>query len=124
MTGPVMLSEQRSAEAASWGGPRPFPKPMVATDWREIKRHSLRGFFTLKLASGIVLRGCSLHEQRGKRWIALPGAPQIDDNIRRRTDQAGKKLYVPVVEIPDREQRDRFQRLALAAVDRLHEGDR
>jgi hypothetical protein len=111
--------------AASEQDPRPY-KPrsaqpaIVATDWRSVERNTLKGFFTLLLPSGLVLRDCSLHESGVKRWIGLPGRPQIDQHGRHRIDPAtGKQLYLLIVEIPDRHQRERFQRAALAAVDRL-----
>jgi hypothetical protein len=49
----------------------------------------------------------------------LPGKPLLDQDGRHRVDSAGKKHYVPVVEIPNRAIRERFQAAALAAVDRL-----
>lgn len=92
---------------------------ITASEWRPLERNTLKGFLTLVLPSGLTLRECSLHEKDGRRWIALPGRPQIDGEGRHRTDPAGKRLYLPIVEIPDRGQRERFQRAALAAVDRL-----
>lgn len=69
--------------------------------------------------SGLVINDCTLHEKDDRRWIGLPGKPQIEDG-RQRTDPAtGKGLYTPVIEIPDRDARSKFQELALAAVDRL-----
>jgi hypothetical protein len=86
----------------------------------------LRGFVDLTLSPPrITLKECSVHEQNGRRWIGLPGRPQIDLDGRHRVDSVtGKKLYMPTVEIPDRDARERFQEAALAAVDRLlgHEG--
>jgi hypothetical protein len=81
--------------------------------------NTLRGFVVLQLApSGIVLHGCSYHEQGDRRWIGLK--PQIDAEGSVRSDpETGKTLYVPVVEIVGREARERFQTAALAAVDRL-----
>jgi hypothetical protein len=102
-----------------------LPAAITATDWHEMVRGTLQGFLTLRLRSGMVLRKCSHHRQGDKRWIGLPGKPQLDQKGRHRIDPGtGKKLYLPVVEIPSREQRDLFQRLALAAVDRFLEGDR
>lgn len=84
-------------------------------------RNTLRGFVDLALSpSGLVLRECSLHEKDGKRWIGLPSKPQIDSEGRHRKDATtGRPLYSPVVEIAGKEERERFQRAALAAVDKL-----
>jgi hypothetical protein len=112
-------ADLRRGEAASFGPP---PSPSItASDWRPMVRNTLRGFVTLTLRpSGLVLRECAAHEQGERRWIGLPGKPQLDQDGRHRIDPAtGKKLYTPVVEILGKEERDRFQRLALAAVHRL-----
>jgi hypothetical protein len=92
-----------------------------ASDWRPMQRNTLLGFLTLTLTpSGIVLRECSLHVKGEKRWIGLPSKPQMDAEGRHRTDpDTGKKLYNPIVEIAGKEQRERFQKAALAAADRL-----
>jgi hypothetical protein len=92
-----------------------------ASHWRPLVRNSLQGFLTLRLEpSGIVLRECSLHVNGEKRWIGLPSKPQIDAEGRHRQDPAsGKKLYVPIVEITGTAERERFQKVALEAIDRL-----
>jgi hypothetical protein len=110
-----MPEHRTAAEAVGCGG-----KPqrlIVASDWRSVERNTLRGFFSLKLPSGLVLRECSLHEQGEKRWVGLPGKPQLDEDGRQRIGADGKKLYTPIVEL-SRERREAFQVAALAAVDR------
>ena len=92
---------------------------MTATDWKPLQRNSLQGFFTLHMASGLVLHECSFHQKDGKSWVGLPGKPQVTSEGKHRTDQNGKRLYTPVVEIPDKEARARFQTAALAAVSTL-----
>ena len=94
---------------------------ITASEWRPLERNTLKGFLTLALPSGLTLRECSLHEKDGLRWVGLPGRPQIDAMGRHRSDPAGKRFYLPIVEIPDRGQRERFQRAALAAVGWLPE---
>jgi hypothetical protein len=94
-------------------------QPITASDWVPRQSNTLRGFCNLRLPSGLVLRDCSVHQQGDRRWVGLPGKPQIDSEGRHRTDAAGKRLYVPTVEIPDPARRERFQAAALAAVDRL-----
>jgi hypothetical protein len=80
----------------------------------------LQGFCTLTIEpAGIVLHECALHEKSGKRWVGLPGKPQIDRDGQPRKDPAtGKALYTPIVEI-GKATRDRFQAAALEAIDRL-----
>jgi hypothetical protein len=92
-----------------------------ASNWRPLDRHSLQGFVTLTLEpSGIVLHDCTLHGKGDREWIGLPGKPQVDRDGQPRKDPAtGKALYIPVVSIPDKAARERFQTAALAAVRQL-----
>ena len=92
---------------------------VIASDFRVVEKNTLRGFFTLALPSGLVVHDCSVHEKGGKRWVGLPARPQLDGEGQARRDPAGKILYTPVVELAGREQRERFQAAALAAVDEL-----
>jgi hypothetical protein len=91
----------------------------TASGWRPMVSGSMQGFVTLRLPSGLQINDCTLHQKGDRRWIGLPGKPQIDSDGKVRTGDGGKKLYTPVNEIPDRAARDKFNELALAAVDRL-----
>jgi hypothetical protein len=94
----------------------------TARDWRPVERNTLRGFVTLVLPSSMGLRECSYHVQGSRRWVGLPGRPQLEPDGSHRVDPTtGKKAYVPVVEIYEKVARERFQRAALAAIDRLFE---
>jgi hypothetical protein len=93
-----------------------------ASDWRPQKQNTLRGFVTLQLApSGIVLYECMLHEMPdGRRWIGLPSRPQLDQEKRQRKDPVtGKLLWTPIVKIAGKDEKARFEKAALAAIDRL-----
>jgi len=94
---------------------------IAASNWRPRESNTLQGFCTLTLKpSGIVINECSLHKKNGQRWIGLPGKPQLDSEGRVRKEGAtGKVLYVPIVEIAGKAERERFQEAALAAVDAL-----
>jgi hypothetical protein len=92
---------------------------MRASAWRPVLSGTLQGFFTLRLGSGLVLNDCTLHQKGNRRWIELPAKPQLEDGRHRRDPETGRGLYVAVVEIPDREVRDKFNEQALAAVDRM-----
>jgi hypothetical protein len=92
-----------------------------ASNWRPLKRNSLRGFLSLTLEpSGIVLHDCALHRKGDREWIGLPGKPQMDrDGQQRKDPTTGEALYTPIVEIPDKDARQRFQNAALDAVREL-----
>lgn len=94
---------------------------MRASDWRPLERNTLRGFLTLELPSGLILHECTYHRTvTGAEWIGLPGRPQLDREGKQRKDpDTGKSLYVSIVELRGKEQRDRFQAAALAAVHEL-----
>jgi hypothetical protein len=92
---------------------------ITASNWRPVQRNTLQGFCTLTIEpAGIVLHECSLHQKEGKRWIGLPGKPQIDRDGQQRKDPNGKTLYTPIVEI-GKTTRERFQAAALEAIDQL-----
>lgn len=94
---------------------------MRASDWRPLVRNTLQGFFTLELPSGLILNECTYHKApSGSEWIGLPGRPQLDrDGMQRKDPATGKALYTPSVEIKGKQQRERFQAAALAAVHEL-----
>jgi hypothetical protein len=77
---------------------------------RKINKGALIGFLDVALPSGMKLNGCTLLEKDGKRWIGLPSKEWT------KTD--GSKSYVPIVEIPDREARDKFNAAVLPAAER------
>jgi hypothetical protein len=96
---------------------------ITATNWRPLKKNTLRGFLDLMLRpSGLVIRECSLHEyDDGRRWIGLPSRPQLDTEGRQRIDPTTqKRLWV--VEIKGTVERERFKAAALEAVDQLLRG--
>jgi hypothetical protein len=83
-----------------------------------IERGALRGFCDLDLDSGLTIHDCTVMESNGRRWVGLPGKPQINTDKTVRTDPAsGKVLYVPVVSIADKARRDLFSSNALIAID-------
>jgi hypothetical protein len=90
-----------------------------ASGRRSLSSATLQGFFNLRMPSGLCLNDLTLHQQGDKRWVGLPGKPQLDAEGRQRIGDNGKELYTPVVEIPDRRTRDRFSEQALAAIDRM-----
>lgn len=74
---------------------------MRATEFKERRKNTLRGFFTLELDNGMHIRDCTLHESQGKSWIGFPGVPW--------TDKDGTVKYKNVVIVPDRSVLDKVQ---------------
>jgi DNA-binding cell septation regulator SpoVG len=79
------------------------------SDWKPFQKNALRGFFSVHLPSGMVVHDCGLFEKNGSRWVALPS--------KKFTSTSGKVSWSPIVEIPDRQDMDRFRILILAALD-------
>jgi hypothetical protein len=117
MWGSPTLNPLGRPPARGFAAPPP-PQPMIAYDWRPFPRRTMCGFFSLQLASGLQLRGCTLHKKGRDRWVGLPCAAQIDKNGQFRV-VGGKRVYFSLVAIPDRHVRERFQAQALAALDKL-----
>jgi len=89
---------------ASTGGAREF----TISDWKAFEKATLRGFLTITMPSGMILRGCSLHEREGSRWIGLPAQKYEKD---------GATSYKPMIEFTSKQNRDRFNEAALRAID-------
>jgi hypothetical protein len=77
---------------------------------RRLNKGSLRGFFDVTLPSGLKLNGCQLFSKDGKTWVGLPSREYVKPD--------GSKSYLPVVEIPDREARDKFNAAVLPLAER------
>jgi hypothetical protein len=68
------------------------PKPLT--------KNTLRGFFDVTLDSGLKINGCTLHVNGDARWVGLPAREWAKGD--------GSKSWTPMVELPDRGARDRF----------------
>lgn len=86
------------------------PREATVIAWKALERGSMKGFLSLSLPSGMVIHEIMLFEKEGKRWIGLPSRPFEKKD--------GTKAYNAIVEFPDRDRRDKFIQMALAAMDR------
>jgi hypothetical protein len=79
---------------------------------RKLNKGALIGFFDVQLPSGIKLNGCTLLSKKdgSGRFIGLPSKEFVKSD--------GTKAYQPVVEIPDREARDKFTSAVLPLAER------
>jgi hypothetical protein len=95
----------------------PMPKSLggkiTITNWQPRIKNTLRGFFSARLASGMVLHHLQLHEKSESRWVGLAA--------REWTDEQGVKQYAKLIEFCDRATADKFQGTVLAALDRYLE---
>lgn len=89
---------------------------MTCVGFKSLERGSLQGFADLAMDSGLVLLGCTLHDNYGRRWVNPPGRPQIDSNHKLMLDD-GKILYAAIVEFSDKHIRRIWSNQAVAAIE-------
>jgi hypothetical protein len=78
-------------------------------DYRPWRSNTLFGFTTVVIPE-VRLRIIDLtaHASHGRRWIGLPGRPQITAGGVVRKDERGKPLYSPVLQFVGRDVADAF----------------
>ncbi len=89
----------------------PAPAKFEVFNFRALVRNSLRGFFSVRLPSGMLLHDLSLFKKEGSRWIALPS--------RAYQGKEGRTSYTPIVEFINRAVSDQFRDQVLAAIDAM-----
>jgi hypothetical protein len=82
-------------------------------DFKPFEKNTLRAFFSLELASGLILRGCTLHTKNGKYWIGLPAKPYTTDT--------GAQSWAAIIDFRDKQTAARFQEMATAAAVEAYE---
>lgn len=78
-------------------------------EFKPLVKSTLRGFFSVRLPSGMILHNCTLHEKGGSRWIGPPS--------QKYERQGGVPGWAPIVEFASRDASDKFKDLCLAALD-------
>jgi hypothetical protein len=79
-------------------------------NWKPHSKNTLRGFFTVTLPSGLILRNLMLHEKGDARWIGFPAREWVNAE--------GEKQYARFIDFASRAAGDRFRDAVLAALDR------
>ncbi|HEY6291050.1 MAG TPA: hypothetical protein VI455_05735 [Terriglobia bacterium] len=80
------------------------------SDWKPHPKHSLKGFFTATLPSGLVLHDLMLHQNNGSRWIGFPA--------REWKAAQGNRQFARFIEFSERAASDRFRDQVLIALDK------
>ena len=81
------------------------------------RSNTLFGFVDLVIPElRLRIREVTVHESHGRRWIGLPGKPQVDRDGAARRDDRGKVSYSPVLQFTDRAVSDAFSERAIAAL--------
>jgi hypothetical protein len=81
---------------------------MRLIEWRPLVKGSLRGFVTVELPNGLVIRDISVLSGANGSWANLPAKPQVDRDGHPRISANGRPLYVKIIEWRDRQLNDRF----------------
>jgi hypothetical protein len=104
---PAAQAENRIPRADHRGNSGSARPPARILGFKPFERNTLRRFFEIELASGLILRGCTLHEKNGRRWVGLPAKPYATDT--------GAQSWAAIVDFRDKRTAARFQELATAA---------
>jgi hypothetical protein len=125
----------RAASAGDWGiaGRRSpslrlssragqLARPAIHVRFRPFKNvaGTMLGWLRLEFPSGLIVNDAKLMIGRdGRRWVALPAAPQVHaDGSLRVID--GKKAWRPIVEFQSKAVRERFETQVLGALRASH----
>ena len=85
---------------------------MKVVAWRALQKgESLRGLFSVELASGMILHDCTFHQRSdGAKWVGLPS---------RSYQQNGETKWQRLVDFVDKDKYVKFQEVAKAALEAL-----
>lgn len=76
-------------------------------NYKSINKNTLIAAFDLYLPSGIAIYGVMYHLKGESAWIAFPGKSYQKD---------GATTYAKLIEIPDRDRRDKFNAAVIAVL--------
>jgi hypothetical protein len=109
------------AAAIGFGGKPRAPEIRITCRPFRNPAKTMLAFLTIELPSGLVLNDCKLmNGPKGRRWIALPAAKQLDPDGKPRIDDRGKPIWNQFVEFRDRATRERFEERVLSRLRRQH----
>jgi hypothetical protein len=89
---------------------------LVAIDWREMTRNTLRGFCRVQMPAGIVLHDVAIHMRDGRSWASPPGRPVIGQDGMQRREAGGKAQFAPTITFASRADADQFSAAVIDAV--------
>lgn len=89
---------------------------MKIEEWKPRPSGALLGYLTITTNSGMTIAGVAVFKQAGSRWTALPKRPRLSGGKAKKSTTGGW-VSDPVVEIKNRERKDLFDKVVLAALD-------
>ena len=96
---------------------------MRLIEWKAFHKNTLRGFASVELPNGLVIRDITVHDKDGKRWAGLPSKPVLDSDGRHVSNHAGHKQYSALLGWRDRDLSNRFSAAVVELVRSEHPGD-
>ena len=88
---------------------------ITISDWKPLRKGSLRGFVTISMPSGMIVHEVSIMQSNGRAWASPPSKPMIKDG-KTLVDDNGKTKYVPLIEFISKSVRDRWSSAVIAAL--------
>jgi len=83
----------------------------VATNWKPFQKGAMRGSFSVRLPSGLIVHDIALFEKGASRWIAMPR--------QRYKSKDGQESFAAIIEFATSRAADAFRHEAVAALDAL-----
>lgn len=78
-------------------------------EFKPLTKNTLRGFFSVRLPSQMIIHNLTLHEKGASRWVGMPA--------QKYAKQGGATGWTPIIEFAAREASDKFRDFCLAALD-------
>lgn len=95
---------------------------MRLIEFRLLTKGALRGFATVELPNGLIIRDISVLVGRNGAWANLPAKPVLNRDGSPRLGTNGRALYNPILEWNDRSLSDRFSAALIDLVRAAHPG--
>lgn len=87
------------------------------TEFRRFRKNSLLRFAELRLPDlRLLIRGVSINETSGRRWVGMPSKPMVDKEGNQLRDERGKVKYLAFLQFDTREVANAFSDAAIRAV--------
>jgi DNA-binding cell septation regulator SpoVG len=93
---------------------------ITIADWKPLSKGALRGFVSVTLPSGLVLREVSILVTDGRPWASPPSKPLLDRDGRAMTGDDGRRRYSQIVEFTAMDIRDRWSDSVIEALRTVH----
>jgi hypothetical protein len=119
MTGGAVTGRARAHELAEHLAERIDSLVPELLEWRPLHHKTLSGFTTVRLTPpGLIIHDLPVYRSGDSLYVLMLGKLVIDKDSQVVTDEHGKRRYGPVVEVPNRDARQRISAAVVALVQR------